>query len=104
MNNVEVVSGGLDAYTALLQAGDLDYVGTRLHGGIHALNYKIRSLIIAVDHRAVEIGKDFSVPYIERSEITERLLSEIHANRETKIRIPLDNIQAWKAQFKSKES
>lgn len=98
-DNVVLLPRDLEEYTRLLQSGDLDYVGTRLHGGIHALNYKVRSLIIAVDHRAVEIGKDFSVPYIKRNEIKEKLITEINANRKTCIQIPIDNIQKWKAQF-----
>ena len=98
--NVELLPEGLEEYTRLLNSGGIDYIGTRLHGGIHAMNHAVRTMIIAVDHRAAEMGKDFSLPYFNRTEIKERLVGEIHADRSTSLNIPWRNIQEWKNQFR----
>ena len=93
----------LEAYNGLLKNQDLDYIGTRLHGGIHALNNERRSLIIAVDNRAKEISKDTKLPVIGREEVRENLESMINGKWQTEIVLPSDNIERWKAQFISKE-
>ena len=100
---VQVVPPTLEAYNALLKNQDLDYIGTRLHGGIHALNNERRSLIIAVDNRAKEISKDTKLPVIGREEVRENLESMINGKWQTEIVLPIDNIKQWKAQFISKE-
>ena len=79
------------------------YVGTRLHAGIHALNQKVRTIILAVDNRATEMGKDFNLPVIQRTQVEEKLQIMIQSTWRTKISIPKENIQKWKMQFKEKE-
>ena len=48
-SNLTTIPASLEAYEEVLRKGGVDYVGTRLHAGIHALNYKIRSIILAVE-------------------------------------------------------
>ena len=48
---------------------EFDYVGTRLHAGILALNYRKRTLIIAVDNRAAEMKTDINLPVIARGDL-----------------------------------
>ena len=43
---------------SILKRGDIGYVGSRLHADIYAINYKIRSSIIAMDNKVIEIAKD----------------------------------------------
>ena len=64
--NLHLIQPNLRDYTALLASGGIDYVGTRLHGGIHAMNMGCRSLILAVDNRASEIAKDTNLPVLPR--------------------------------------
>lgn len=45
----------------LTEVNDIEFVGTRLHGGIRAMQYLKRTLIIAVDNRALEKHKDFNI-------------------------------------------
>lgn len=78
---------------------DVDYIGTRLHGGIKALNAGRRSLIIAVDNRAIEISKDTGLPVIGRDEFKTMLENKINDSIQPKIVLPTDNIVAWKNQF-----
>jgi len=64
---VYTIKPTLQAYDQFLQEHpNADYVGTRLHGGIRALQHGNRSIIISVDNRAREMGKDFNLPVIER--------------------------------------
>lgn len=96
---VEVVPRDFEAYTDVLCQEDIDYVGTRLHAGIHALNCGRRSLIIAIDNRAIEMGKDFGLPMIHRESIKMELKERIYESRLTKIKLPFENIKNWKQQF-----
>ncbi len=95
---VEIVAPTMSAYDEVLE-GEVDYIGTRLHGGIHALNKERRCLIIAVDNRAVEISKDTNLPVIPREDIVEKLEMKINESSEIKISLPIDNINLWKSQF-----
>lgn len=45
---------------------DRDYIGTRLHAGIRAAQLGRPSLVVAVDNRAVEIGRDTGFPVVQR--------------------------------------
>lgn len=97
--NVILLGESLEAYAELLQQEALDYVGTRLHGGVMALNFKKRSVIIAVDNRAAEIGRDTGLPLLYRSEIADRLEDKLRSSWDTRITMPLHNIKLWKEQF-----
>ena len=98
-DKVKVLGNTLAEYDQFLSDVDCDYVGTRLHGGIRALQNKRRSIILAVDNRAREKKKDFDIPCIERSEIgsVEGLIT---SSFDTAIKIPLERINEWKSQFK----
>ena len=77
---------------------DIDFIGSRLHGGIRALNYKRRALIIGVDNRATEINRDTNLPFISRENI-EHANKWINSVSKTEIHLPNDNINEWKSQF-----
>jgi polysaccharide pyruvyl transferase WcaK-like protein len=96
---VEIVPPSLEAYDALLREEDLDYVGTRLHGGIYAMRHRKRSIIIAIDERAREINMANNLNCIDRSMISDCLEDMILSSFETKITMPFDEIARWKAQF-----
>jgi polysaccharide pyruvyl transferase WcaK-like protein len=95
---VKIINPTLEAYEETLSNLDCDYVGTRLHAGIKALQYKKRSLIISIDNRAIEKGKDFNLPVLSGENMSE-LESKVNSKFPTNIRIPIDNIQKWKNQF-----
>lgn len=101
--NVVLLEESLRAYRELLEEEEVDYVGTRLHGGVMALNLKRRTIIIAVDNRAAEIGKDTGLPFLYRREISEKLETRICTAWETKIEMPLRNIELWKRQFSERQ-
>lgn len=69
--DVRVAGRGLDALSTALQASD--YVGTRLHAGIFAAANGRPSLVVAVDNRAIEIGRDTSFPVVPRASGTKHV-------------------------------
>lgn len=98
-----LVPRNLEAYENVLKRGDIDYVGTRLHAGIYALNHRIRSVIIAVDNRAIEIAKDTNLPIVLRNRIEEDLEELIKSSFSTEVRMKLENIKRFKRQFEKKD-
>lgn len=87
----------LDA--VLVSDADVDYVGNRLHAGIRALQRGRRSIIVAIDNRAREMGSDFGLPTIGRTEF-ERLERMIADPLDVAIRTPQAEIDRWKSQFR----
>ena len=99
LDQVEIVMPTLDEYDRVLEEYDIDYIGTRLHGGIRALNHKKRSCILSVDNRANEIAKDTNLPVINREKVEAELEDWIQSEQETMIKLPQENINRWKNQF-----
>lgn len=96
--NVNIIKPLLSEYDKLLSNHEIDYVGSRLHGGIRALNFRRRSLIIGVDIRATEINKDTNLPFVPGNNI-ECVNKWINSVKRTEIFLPHDNIKEWKSQF-----
>lgn len=92
---------GLEAFDTMLRQPELDYVGTRLHAGIRALNAGHRSLIISIDNRAQAIAKETGLPILLRSQISEKLASKLCSPIQTMITLPTRQISLWISQFES---
>lgn len=99
-NKVTLVQPTLKSLDAVLEQADLDYIGTRLHAGIRALNKGRRSLIISIDNRAECIHADTGLPIIHRKDIPEMLRKRIAEETPTKLSMPWENIAQWKNQFR----
>lgn len=99
MEQIEFIPFELSKYDECLNSHDVDYVGTRLHAGIRALNFSRRTIIIAVDNRAVEISKDTNLPIIKRECCENELREYILGEFKTEIFLPEENIKRWKEQF-----
>ena len=102
--NLHLIQPNLRDYTALLASGGIDYVGTRLHGGIHAMSMGCRSLILAVDNRASEIAKDTNLPVLPRGRNLDVLEERICSAWETQIDLPTTAIRQWKNQFRETDA
>lgn len=96
---IKILPPVLSTYDRLLNEVKVDFIGSRLHGGIRALNHTRRTLIIGVDNRAVEIHKDTNLPVLDRNNI-EQLESWINGKQGININLPIDNILKWKSQFR----
>lgn len=100
-NEIEFLEPQLVAFDNLLESDkDIEYVGTRLHAGIRALQKKRRSIIIGIDNRAIEKQKDFNINVINREDINQ-LDNYINGNIITDINLDLKVINDWKNQFNS---
>lgn len=99
LDRIVMLERDLIALDRLLEKGKIDYVGSRLHGGIYALKKGCRSIVIGIDNRAAEIGKDTNLPVIQRNRIPEELEEKILCEQPVCIDLPWDNIEKWKAQF-----
>ena len=97
-DGIEVIPPHKAAYEAVLMRNNIEYVGTRLHGGIYALRHKKRAIIISIDERAQSISADTGLITIEKDSL-DGLPSLINKEFETKLNIPFDEIARWKAQF-----
>lgn len=76
----------------------IDYIGTRLHGGIKCIQYKKRAIIVAIDNRAIEMKKDFQLPVLLPEEV-DHLEEEIYKKAAMDICIHQDKIKLWTSQF-----
>ena len=97
-DGIEIIPPHKAAYEAVLLRSNIEYVGTRLHGGIYALRHKRRAIIISIDERAQSISADTGLVTIEKDAL-DSLTSLINSEFETKLDIPFDEIARWKAQF-----
>lgn len=97
-DGIQLIPPNKDAYEHILNTEDLDYIGTRLHGGIYAMRHKKRAIIIAIDERAKEIHKGNNLNCLSINEI-DQLDELINSEIETKVSMPFDEIERWKSQF-----
>jgi len=96
VDGVRLIGQNLRSYDEFLTNEDVDYVGSRLHGGIRALQFKKRSLVIGIDHRSAEIGNDTGLPVLRRTEVRD-LETWVTGSAPTRIKLPTENIRNWKA-------
>ncbi len=101
IENIKIVAPNLDSFEKVLVEKNIDYVGTRLHAGIFAMQHFVRSIILIVDNRARDIKENYNIVSIERDDIEENLEKMLNSEFETNISIDEDKINKWKEQFKS---
>jgi len=89
----------LKKYSDILENGDVDYIGTRLHGGIFALQHKARTLVISIDERAEGFYNTNNLPIIKREEVKTGLDRRINSSWKTDIHIKTNEIKQFLNQF-----
>ena len=97
---IEIIYPNLEDYAKILDTG-VDYIGTRLHAGIFAMQHYCRTIIIAIDERARDMDKTYNLQCINRENIENELEKRINSKFETKINIDISKIEKWKNQFKN---
>ena len=91
-----LIPPSLEAYDQfLMNEPSVEYLGTRLHAGARALQKGKRTLIVAVDNRAIEIGKDVNLNVIKRTDLY-KVTNYISSSYSTDIQLPIENINRWK--------
>lgn len=90
----------LAVYDSFLNQNDVDYVGTRLHGGVYALLHGKRTIVVAIDNRARGFHKTHQLPIVERENI-EELQEMIPSVFSTNIINPRKEIDTFLGQFET---
>ena len=80
-SEVQVLPAGVQALDSALADESTDFLGTRLHGGIRALQHGRRASIIAIDNRASEIARDTRLPVVSRAGVWSKTLSTARRRR-----------------------
>lgn len=98
---ITVLGHELQAFDSLLNSTEkIDYVGTRLHGGIRSMQFGRRSIIIGIDNRAIEMGQNFGLTVISRSKASTGLSQYVTSPTLQDVSLPLAAIDAWVRQFR----
>ncbi|NRA27736.1 MAG: polysaccharide pyruvyl transferase family protein [Pseudobacteriovorax sp.] len=95
IKDFELLPPSLAALDSKLSSGTVDYVGTRLHAGVRALQHKCLSAIVSVDNRATEIAKETGLPVVERL-CLEKLKGLLDSPYRPQIDMPWANIDKYK--------
>jgi hypothetical protein len=82
----------------LMRSEPIDYIGTRLHGGIKCLEYGRRSLVLGIDNRAAEIAGDTGLPVVGRSDL-DSLRSWIADSKPIRLTINGAAVEKWKREL-----
>ncbi len=98
VKDIRIVSPSVDDYEEVLNSNDIDYVGTRLHAGIFAMQHKKRTIILSIDNRVKDMSNTYDLNTIDREEI-ENLGNLIDSNFTTNVKLKEENIQKWLSQF-----
>lgn len=97
--NLTLLDRSFDAFTRFTREHpDFDYIGTRLHGGVHCLIHRRRSLILRIDNRAAEIARDTGLRTVARED-TEGIRQWILNPEPFRLQLPTAAIAAWRNQF-----
>lgn len=91
-----IIPSNLTAIDKFFKKQTFDYVGVRLHGGIHAMHYGHKAFIVGVDNRALEMKKDFGLPVYESAD---EISKAIDSPYKLKLNLPTENIAKWLEQF-----
>jgi len=95
LNKIIKINPSLESYDRVLESENVDYIGTRLHGGIRALQKGRRPLIIAVDNRAQEIAKDTGITVVSREKIQTILPALVDSVDNINVNLNKENISLY---------
>lgn len=97
--NIKIVNPSLEDYSRILMMEDMEYVGTRLHAGMFAMQHKKRTIILAIDNRVRDLSASYDLHTLERNDI-DQLSDLINSEFNTNVHLKQDNIDFWLSQFK----
>jgi polysaccharide pyruvyl transferase WcaK-like protein len=94
---IKIVPPTVEDYEKILNT-DVDYIGTRLHGGIYAMRHKKRSIIIAIDERARGMSETYNLNLVDRNDLS-KLEEMINSTIVTEVNVNFDLVNKWLNQF-----
>jgi polysaccharide pyruvyl transferase WcaK-like protein len=96
VKQLQYISPTLPAYDRFLQQQKrIDFIGTRLHAGIRALQWGHPATIVEVDNRAKEISKDTGLATWPRTADFDELVKHHSHSYSLTIALPESDINAW---------
>lgn len=98
-HEIEILPSDIDELSRFYNNNDVDYIGTRLHGGIYAMQHKKRSIVVGIDNRAADIKNTYNINYISRQDLPNELQEIIMSSFKTELNIDEQKINMWKNQF-----
>ena len=97
-DGIRLIGPSVEAFDKALRNDDVEYVGTRLHAGMYALQHRVRCTIITVDERVRSMRERYGINCIERDEVDD-LEQLINSQIQTNMNIDEDAIARWREQF-----
>lgn len=97
-DGIIIVPPSVQAFSEVLSQDDIEYVGTRLHAGMFALQHRKRTLTVAIDHRITSMKEAYDINVIKRDEL-EKLPEILNSSLPTNIKLKRENIDSWLQQF-----
>ncbi len=95
---IRLVGPSLGEFSEALSGDSVDYVGTRLHAGMYALQHKRRSIILIVDNRVRSMKASYGINCLEREDVAS-LDALINSKVPTRMNINEEAINSWLSQF-----
>jgi hypothetical protein len=95
----EILEHSLDSLSQFLLGQPVTYVGTRLHGGITAMHFRVPSLILGVDNRGLEKARSFHLPVVPRTDHAQVRRWLRGGKLFEPVTVPLNNVERWWGQF-----
>jgi len=96
---IEPLERTLDALGQFVTTNQCDYIGTRLHGGIYCLLRGVRSLILGIDNRALEMKRSINLSVLPRNDF-KGIQRWIKGPTISDLRIDTCAIDQWRSAFK----
>lgn len=96
-DKIKLIESDLNAYRSFLQNNEVDYIGTRLHGGVFAMQNGKRTINLSVDHRAEEFDQ-YHINCLPQEEL-KALDEKINSDFATSVTIDYEVIRQWLSQF-----
>lgn len=100
-NRVKMLPPSLAAYDRYLIQNECDYFGTRLHGGIRAMQHGRRALIVAVDHRTTDMAASHRLPVVPRPalDVPGDVQQRLEGSFDTHVVVDWDSVTEFLSQF-----
>lgn len=98
LSDITVLAPNLRAYDNFLENVTCDYIGTRLHGGIRAIQHGKRSIILSVDNRAENMAGSYGLTIIKRENI-EEIEMKLKSDFKSNISANTENVKIFLDQF-----
>lgn len=96
LRGIKVIEPTVSAFDLALASG-VDFVGTRLHAGIRAIQKGVRAIIIETDNRAKEIARTSGLTVVGLGD--DDTLEKAVNGRLGPVSVDRENITLWRSQF-----